>query len=235
MKKKIVALLAGAMLMMATSAMAVSIGPNGSYLEANNGIKYYDTGAQSVYLTDTDGYNDDATAFLLLELAGYAGSNTFGIYSYTQTNSTVTLGNTLQVFAGADSAVTDVTLAFNLAAGTVTNSATNISANIGQKFGFYITTPEHNTFYTHTSLNAGGLDYFKVYNTSDNKGTGLFGSDVVLGIEDLFLNKGDRDFNDMVVGVTDVAPVPEPGTMMLLGIGMLGLAIYGKRRMNKEA
>ena len=30
-------------------------------------------------------------------------------------------------------------------------------------------------------------------------------------------------------------PVPEPGTMMLLGMGMLGLAIYGKRRMNKEA
>ena len=31
------------------------------------------------------------------------------------------------------------------------------------------------------------------------------------------------------------APVPEPGTMMLLGIGMLGMAVYGKRRMNKEA
>jgi hypothetical protein len=30
-------------------------------------------------------------------------------------------------------------------------------------------------------------------------------------------------------------PVPEPGTMMLLGIGMLGMAVYGKRRMNKEA
>lgn len=28
-------------------------------------------------------------------------------------------------------------------------------------------------------------------------------------------------------------PVPEPGTMMLLGIGMLGMAVYGKRRMNK--
>lgn len=29
-------------------------------------------------------------------------------------------------------------------------------------------------------------------------------------------------------------PVPEPGTLMLLGIGMFGLAVYGKRRMNKE-
>ncbi|MEI6825817.1 MAG: PEP-CTERM sorting domain-containing protein [Desulfuromonadales bacterium] len=33
----------------------------------------------------------------------------------------------------------------------------------------------------------------------------------------------------------DNTPVPEPGTMMLLGAGMLGLAIFGKRRMNKEA
>lgn len=31
------------------------------------------------------------------------------------------------------------------------------------------------------------------------------------------------------------APVPEPGTMILLGFGMLGLAVYGKRRLNKEA
>jgi hypothetical protein len=37
------------------------------------------------------------------------------------------------------------------------------------------------------------------------------------------------------VDAVGVAPVPEPGTMMLLGIGMVGLAIFGKRRMNKEA
>ena len=32
--------------------------------------------------------------------------------------------------------------------------------------------------------------------------------------------------------VNGSAPVPEPGTMMLLGAGFLGLAVYGKRRKN---
>lgn len=31
------------------------------------------------------------------------------------------------------------------------------------------------------------------------------------------------------------APAPESGTMVLLGFGLLGLAVYGKRRMNKES
>lgn len=37
------------------------------------------------------------------------------------------------------------------------------------------------------------------------------------------------------VDAVGVAPVPEPGTMMLLGLGMAGLAIYGKRRKNNRA
>jgi hypothetical protein len=38
-----------------------------------------------------------------------------------------------------------------------------------------------------------------------------------------------------VTASLDVAPVPEPGTLALVGLGMLGLAIYGKRRAsNKE-
>jgi len=36
------------------------------------------------------------------------------------------------------------------------------------------------------------------------------------------------------ISINAGAPVPEPGTMMLLGVGIAGLAIYGKRRTNRK-
>jgi hypothetical protein len=37
------------------------------------------------------------------------------------------------------------------------------------------------------------------------------------------------------INSTPGAPVPEPGTIMLLGFGMAGLAVYGKRRQSSKA
>lgn len=44
-------------------------------------------------------------------------------------------------------------------------------------------------------------------------------------------NGWDQQINDPVSG----AAVPEPSTMMLLGAGVLGLGLYGRRRARKEA
>ncbi len=50
-----------------------------------------------------------------------------------------------------------------------------------------------------------------------------------LGIEDILLSEplNDRDYNDYVVKF-DAQPVPEPGTLLLLGSGMAALAARRK-------
>jgi hypothetical protein len=227
MRKRMVALLAGAMLMMATSAMAIP----------TTALQVSATGAASSITI----YDGDAS-----DLAG--GVDGAGVVSWFGNLGNFKFnfsgGTTNPAIGSAEVPMMHLTGAANTPGTsgglfTVKFSSTGFGPMTEGLLGFI------------SSMNgAGGVQSLDVYFDASNA---LFGQathiadlntintfDVYNGIPEnnpfsltmiATIALGARDaasFDDTV------APVPEPGTMMLLGIGMLGLAVYGKRRMNKE-
>lgn len=152
------------------------------------------------------------SAHLVVELAGYAPNNSFGIYQ--RGNPAITQ----QLFGGADSAGANATV--SIPAGWT-------------DFGFYLqNTVDNFIWYSDPSLNAGGgLDHLVV--VSGAPGLSLDGQpfgtkDYIFAWEDL--NLGDQDYNDMVLTVRGIQPVPEAaGTAALLGLAFCGLHTLRRR------
>ncbi|MCL7945706.1 PEP-CTERM sorting domain-containing protein [Marinobacter sp. ATCH36] len=189
--------------------------------------EYSDTGASYVELTDANSVNDDVTAFLLFEFAGFSEDNAFGIYDMNSFNpNDVGSTNILEIFSGSNSPTSDLTVSFDVNAGTAELNGT--TANIGSYFGFYLER-SGTRFYSDASLNSAGTDMALMYDVAGTQNQGMFGSDILVAFEDVL--DGDMDFNDLVVGVSDVKVVSEPGTLALFSLGLLGFGLA--RRRNK--
>ncbi len=160
---------------------------------------------------------------ILGENSPNAGVNSFGIFSGS---------DSLEVFIGSDAA--DYKAFVNYAGGNLTANVfdgsgsfvrSNSIAWLGNPFGFYLNNGS-DTFYSDSTLNAGGFDAMVAYQDVPMPG------ESILAFEDGIAENGftNTDYDDFVVMVESVYPVSAPATLALLGLGLIGLGYRARRK-----
>jgi hypothetical protein len=146
---------------------------------------------------------------------------TFGVYDTTTLTEAILFDDaTMPDFASAS---------FNISGGWLTGEWYDTNAPLSAPVGALTTTPMGNEFgfffdtgsskvYTDASRNPLGAEFIitEVYGTGNAQGA-------FVTFEDF----------EVTVKVTDVSPVPEPATMVLLGVGLICVAGVSRRKMNK--
>ena len=173
-------------------------------------------------------------ATMIVEISGLADSTSFGVYDKHNSGSQVALFVGSDDPAGFDGVSTLTILASGDVGVDGVDSGVDFSSDAdGQfAFGYFINTGSV-TWYSDTALNSDGLDHMVAYQGTNTDTVNISGygpglwtdNEFVLGFEDQ-AGLGDADYQDLVVMVESVSPVPVPAALVL---GMLGMSVAGWR------
>ncbi|RWX44361.1 PEP-CTERM protein-sorting domain-containing protein [Candidatus Electrothrix aarhusensis] len=252
MKKKLLvsAVFAAGVGMLGGNAMAVSLpfGGDGSGSTLQGVFDDLATDGNNAINVTTDALNDfsdsywsvggsgGAVSTMIIELAGFAPDNTFGIFDRADRY------NTVQLFGGS-SGTGDQTLLSIRDNGDVFLNFANVDTFAANDFGFYLDSSHSSRggmWYSDTSFNSDGMDHMGAYQGVGEEiqiapfAAGEWGNnEFILAFEDLGSQYSDQDYTDFVVMVESVNPhsVPEPSAMLLFSTGIAGL--IGIRRKKK--
>ena len=165
---------------------------------------------------------------LKFEESGAAQTHRFGIWTAFDTNGPIV---TAEIFSGAEGPGTigllqwtDMDTVKVTVGGNVKGTYDGIRSDW---FGFYYDFIYNNTnlrLYTYDELNtASPMDGRKAAALAYTKTNAAW----LIAFDDLQV---DLDYNDFVVKVESIDPVPIPGAVLLLGAGLARLAAYARRR-----